>query len=146
MKRGKFRKHTDHTLVDRIVIRTYSPVSPSIQLFRHIQSEQTQKIQKHVIDQIMNMLRLSSSQGSAKNSKQQSSSIGFNKPDKKGDSVLSKALKHGMITLASQMIESGSLDLTAQQKATGLTPMHLIAHHIDDIATIQAIFRVIDVK
>ena len=51
-----------------------------------------------------------------------------------------------MIKLANRMIESGSLDLTAKQKNTGLTPMHLIAFHIDDIATVQAIFKDIDVK
>lgn len=77
----------------------------------------------------------------AKGSRQ---AAGFNKPDRKGESVLAKVLKHKLFSLARQMIASGTLDLFTQQKSTGLAPMHLIANHIDDVSTVHEIFKAID--
>ena len=102
-----------------------------------VEADTYAKIHQLLLDQVVHLLD---------SVKVKNGLSGFNKTDKKGNTVLSKALKHKMIELSRRMISSGSLDLTAKQTNTGLTPMHLIAHHIDDIATVQAIFSDVDMK
>jgi len=52
---------------------------------------------------------------------------GFNKTNSAGETVLFMAIKSKQQAIAQKMIESGAMDLTAQQQKTGLTPMHLVA-------------------
>lgn len=63
------------------------------------------KIHQRLLDQIIHLLN---------SVRVKNGQSGFNKPDKKGNTVLSKALKNSLIELSRRMISSGSLDLTAK--------------------------------